>query len=358
MGKHGKHKDRKKEKERMKMMETAEQKQKRRAEKKARKMAKRKADETVAGYTNEANPFGDTQLSERFVWKKKEQVDARKGVQTQRLSKADEKRRRDEISSEIAKVKKRRQEREEEREAWEAEKERMQRVANEAEFEGYAEQEEKFHLRQTRVRSQIRIREGRAKTIDRVQRNLSSVGTDEFDIEVPEPQAIFPGLSVFELEEVRGDIKVNQEFDKENAEFWTCMMIVCDDAHAERKRQEEMNGAYGQQQGLHSSIDGDIQKVLRGKTGQQLEDMEKSIEIKINSGDSVDVEYWETLLSKLKVQKAKAKLREFHGQLLRSHLNALEEAEAKDFFGRDHVLRCESAAQHRSNLLFVSNYRY
>lgn len=345
MGKHGKHKDRKKEKERMKMMETAEEKQRRRAEKKARKMAKRKADETVAGYTNESNPFGDTQLSERFVWKKKEQVDARTGGPSQRGSKADEKRRREEISNEIAKVKKRRQEREEEREAWEAEKERMQRVANEAEFEGYAEQEEKFHLRQTRVRSQIRIREGRAKAIDRVQRNLSSVGTDEFDIEVPEPQSIFPGLSVFELEEVREDIKVNQEFDKENAEFWDCMMTVCDDAHRERKQEEERSSTYGQQQGLHSSIDGDIQKVLRGKTGQQLEDMEKSIESKITSGDSVDVEYWETLLSKLKVQKAKAKLREFHAQLLRSHLNALEEAEAKDFFGRDRVLRCKFATQ-------------
>ena len=122
-------------------------------------------------------------------------------------------------------------------------------------------------------------------------------------------------------------------------------MTVCDDAHRERKQEEERSSTYGQQQGLHSSIDGDIQKVLRGKTGQQLEDMEKSIESKITSGDSVDVEYWETLLSKLKVQKAKAKLREFHAQLLRSHLNALEEAEAKDFFGRDRVLRCKFATQ-------------
>jgi hypothetical protein len=343
MGKHGKHKDRKQEKERMKMMETADEKQKRRAEKKARKAAKRKQDETVAGYSNDANPFGDTQLSEKFVWKKKVQSDARAGVYHEKTSKADEKRRREEIGDEIAKVKKRRQEREDEREAWEAEKERMQRDANEAEYGDYAAQEEKFHLRQTRVRSQIRIREGRAKAIDRVQRNLSSVGTDDFDIEVPEPHFIFPGLSLYEIEEVRDDIKVNQEFDKENAEFWACMMTVCDDEHTERKQKEDKGGAYGQQQGLHSSIDGDIQKVLRGKSGQQLEDMEKSIESKINSGDSVDVEYWETLLSKLKVQKAKAKLREFHSQLLRSHLNALEEAEAKDFFGRDHVLRYVTA---------------
>ena len=43
--------------------------------------------------------------------------------------------------------------------------------------------------------------------------------------------------------------------DKENAEFWACMMTVCDDEHTERKQKEDKGGAYGQQQGLHSSID-------------------------------------------------------------------------------------------------------
>ena len=310
----------------------------RRAEKKARKQAKRQADETVAGYTNDSNPFGDAQLSEKFVWKKKVQNDARSGVYHAQLSKADEKRRRDEVGEEIAKVKKRRQEREEEREAWEAEKERMQREADEAEFGDYAAQEDKFHLRQTRVRSQIRIREGRAKAIDRLTRNLSSVGTDEFDIEVPQPYTIFDGLSLYETEEVRDDIKTNLEFDTDNAEFWTCMMVVCDDARSARQRPGEAGSACAHQE-LHTSIDGDIEQVLRGKSGQELEDMEKSIEGKINSGGSVDVEYWETLLRKLKVQKAKAKLREFHSQLLRGHLDALEDAERKDTFGRDRELR-------------------
>lgn len=148
------------EKERAKLSETPEERQRRRAEKKAKKMAKRKQNESVAGYTNEVNPFGDVQLSEKFVWKKKIQVDAKKGVYHAKSSKADEKRRREEISEEIAKVKKRREDREAEHEAWEAEKERMQREADEAEFGDYTMQEDKFHLKQTRIRSQIRIREG------------------------------------------------------------------------------------------------------------------------------------------------------------------------------------------------------
>jgi hypothetical protein len=159
MGK-DKKKSKREAKEREKMTETPEERQRRRAAKKAAKQAKRKADESVAGYTNDENPFGDVQLSEKFVWKKKIQGDAKQGKYHTKATKADEKRRRDEIGEEIAKVKRRREEREEEHEAWEAEKERMQREADEAEFGDYTELEDKFHLKQTRIRSQIRIREG------------------------------------------------------------------------------------------------------------------------------------------------------------------------------------------------------
>ena len=163
------------------------------------------------------------------------------------------------VGEESAKVKKRRQEREEEREAWEAEKERMQREADEAEFGASAAQEDKFHLRQTRVRSQIRIREGRAKATDRLTRNLSSVGTDEFDIEVPQPYTIFDGLSLYETEEVRDDIKTNLEFDTDNAEFWTCMMVVCDDARSARQRPGEAGRACKFNRGIFSAAIAQIQ---------------------------------------------------------------------------------------------------
>jgi hypothetical protein len=348
MGKKGKRL--REDKIRLKMTETADERQRRRAEKKAKKMAKRQANESVAGYSNESNPFGDVQLSEKFVWKKKVQNDAKRGIYHAKPSKTDEKRRREEIGEEIAKVKQRRADREDEHEAWEAEKERMQRDADEAEYEDYTAQEERFHLKQTRVRSQIRIREGRARPIDRIQRNLSAVGTDDFDIEVPEPQQVFNGLQPYEIAEVRDDIKTNQEFDKENTDFWTCMMTVCDDEHDARKQQQAGGGrAAAGHSGMHASIDADIQTVLKGKSVGELDDMEKSIESKIDSGGSVDVEYWEALLRKLKVQKARATLREFHGQLLRSHLNALEDAERLDTFGRDRELR--GAAEEESGAL-------
>ena len=56
-----------------------QERKRRRLEKKAKKVERRKADETVAGYQNESNPFGDQQLSQKFVWNKKIQKDEMNG---------------------------------------------------------------------------------------------------------------------------------------------------------------------------------------------------------------------------------------------------------------------------------------
>merc|ERR1719162_1653681 len=89
-----------------------------------------------------------------------------------------------------------------------------------------------------------------------------------------------------------------------------------------------------------SHVDTDIEAVLRGKSVDELDRMEEQVNDKINGDASVDVEYWETLLRKLKVQKARAKLREFHASLLRQHLEALELG-GVDAFGRSMAVEDE-----------------
>ena len=54
-----------------KELETPEEKYRRRMEKKTKKAERKSKDEALLGYTNESNPFGDANLSESFVWKKK-----------------------------------------------------------------------------------------------------------------------------------------------------------------------------------------------------------------------------------------------------------------------------------------------
>jgi hypothetical protein len=46
-----------------------------------------------------------------------------------------------------------------------------------------------FHFDQSKVRSEIRLREGRTKPIDVLLKNLSF--SDEFDVELNEPYLVF-----------------------------------------------------------------------------------------------------------------------------------------------------------------------
>lgn len=76
---------RKREKERLKQTETAEEKVERRLAKKAAKAAMKEklAEEErrkFAGYTNNDNPFGDTNLDARFVWHKKQEQGVKQGL--------------------------------------------------------------------------------------------------------------------------------------------------------------------------------------------------------------------------------------------------------------------------------------
>lgn len=46
-----------------------------------------------------------------------------------------------------------------------------------------------FHFDQSKIRSEIRLREGRTKPIDMLSKHLN--GSDDFDIEINEPYLVF-----------------------------------------------------------------------------------------------------------------------------------------------------------------------
>jgi hypothetical protein len=93
------------------------------------------------------------------------------------------------------------------------------------------------------------------------------------------PLGVHQGCSTSDVEDIRTDIKTNLEFDKLNQDFWQCMMLICDD---EFQNQKMGDASRLQGDGLHSSIDADIERVLRGKSANELNGMESSIESKIN----------------------------------------------------------------------------
>lgn len=61
----------------------------------------------------------------------------------------------------------------------------------------------------------------------------------------------------------------------------------------------------GEDRGLHTSIEADVKNLLQGKTYKELEVLQSQIESQMQSGTAKVVEYWEAVLKRLHIYKAK-----------------------------------------------------
>lgn len=68
----------------------------------------------------------------------------------------------------------------------------------------------------------------------------------------------------------------------------------------------------------NTAVESEITNLLAGKTLVQLEQLEGSVRAKLSSGEPVDTDYWEGLLTSLKVWKAKVRRRSFLSSRLRN----------------------------------------
>lgn len=307
------------------------------AQKKAFKVAKKLKSQTVSGYSNDANPFGDSNLNEKFVWRKKIEKDISQGVPLDMFSIKAEKKKQRERMAEIEKVKKRREERAIEKAQHEEEMALLARERARAEFQDWEKKEEEFHFDQSKVRSEIRLREGRTKPIDILSKQLNPL--DDFDIEINEPYMVLKGLTVREMEELREDIKMHLDLDRAtptHIEYWEALLVVCDWELAEARKKDALDRArvrgeqppaelLAEERGLHSSIEIDVKNLLQGKSYGELEALQSQIESQMRSGTAKVVEYWEAVLKRLHIYKAKACLKEIHTKMLRKHLEHLEQ---------------------------------
>ncbi|MCL7031839.1 hypothetical protein MKW94_012595 [Papaver nudicaule] len=306
------------------------------AKKKAMKVAKKLKTETVSGYANDSNPFGDSNLNEKFVWKKKIEKSISQGESIDEISVKSEKRRIKERMAEIEKVKKRREERAIAKAQHEEEMAMLARERARAEFHDWEKKEEEFHFDQSKIRSGIRLREGRIKPIDILSKHLDDSG--DFEFQIDEPYMVFQGLTVNDMEELREDIKMHLDLDRAtptHVQYWEGLLVVCDWELAEARKKDALDRArvrgeqppaelLAEERGLHSSIEEDVKKLLHGKTYSELGVLQTHIESQMRSGTAKVVEYWEAIVKRLHIFKARACLKEIYGNLLRKHLQHLE----------------------------------
>ncbi len=347
---------RKMEKERIKATETPEEKRARRLLKKELKAMRNKertgwADEEYARYTNDDNPFGDSNLTQTFRWNKKLQKEGLDKLDERDLDRV-QRQRQEEQRLELEKVKMARLQREKEREERQELLEMQERSRENEKFSKWQQQEDEFHLQQARMRSKIRIQDGRAKPIDLLAKYISA--EEEVDaVEMHEPYTYLNGLTVGDLEDLLADIKVYQDIDLDkNREFWADIIVIVDDELAKLRKMDsryvdspsvnfgsiktisffrsQYELAAERRQGINKAVADDVQKVFEGKTAEQLTQLQSNIERKLQSrADGLDVNYWESLLSQLKAHLARARLRDKHKDNLQKKLELLKAEQAE-----------------------------
>jgi hypothetical protein len=290
----------------------------------------------ASGYRDEENPFGDTNLSQRFVWGKKIERDLEAGASIKEYSASAHSRRDQERMNEIEKVKRKREEREAERAAIAEELELLQRERARAEAVELEKQEDLFHLEQAKIRAQQRLSAGRPKAIDIITNNLFLL--DGFDKTAEDPNVFISGLTLFQLQELTDDIQEYSRLDAVNidhADFWEALETVSRHALVEAKRQDMIDKATAagmeheqhvpREAGWHPSLESDIAGMLEGKSVHELESLERSIIDQLEYGDAPDPDYWQSVLRRLNLYKAKARLREFHENVVEKELEKIRQ---------------------------------
>ncbi|KAH8094799.1 mid region of cactin-domain-containing protein [Cristinia sonorae] len=317
-------------------------------ERRARKAEKKRAKEEeearqvaeLSVYSATDNPFHDVNLGQQFRWHKKNEKERKQGLSLAEAQRKDALRRQ-EAKEELERLNRRRAEREAEQKLREEEEIRMQRLAESAQMADWLSKEEDFQLEQERTRAAIRIKEKRAKAIDFLALNLryvnpreedkDGVDDEELEIDLDEPYNIIDSLAPAQVEELHDDIEryLRLEQSELNIEFWTHMMVVVKDALDRIKMNQQMGVEAA------AAVEADVNNLLRGKTYDHLVALQRQIQAKLGSGEPIDVDYWEGLLKKLIVWKAKAKLKTLHEVVVRNRLEQLRKRQ------RDEALQAQ-----------------
>ena len=298
------------EKQRLKDLETPEEKRLRRLRKKQIKSVK--ANEKLGWksdmitYDDDDNPFGDSTLTQTFRWQKKLEKEGIGKINDEDLEDL-AKKKIVEQREELEKVKRARLEREKEKAERDEMDELEQRTKESDKFAKWKADEDSFHMKQALLRSSIRIQDGRAKPIDLLAKYISA--EDDVDmVDMHEPYTYLNGLTIEDLEDLLVDIKVYQRLEKGcNSDYWQDItVIVEDELHKLRKLDSRTGSVYEaaveRREGINKAVSTDVQAVFKGKSVEQLEALQTGIEAKLQQRqEGIDIGYWESLLSQLKV---------------------------------------------------------
>jgi hypothetical protein len=105
------------------------------------------------------------------------------------------------------------------------------------------------------------------------------------------------------------------------SEYWASIIsIVVAEVEWRELKEREPNNTNLLKYGITKEFRDEIKEMFVGKTKIELEEMEKEINDTLNSNEvsfKLDFDYWEKIVKKLKVYKAKATLKVFYDKFCR-----------------------------------------
>eukprot|EP00928_Gymnodinium_smaydae_P089089 TRINITY_DN73090_c0_g1_i1.p1 TRINITY_DN73090_c0_g1~~TRINITY_DN73090_c0_g1_i1.p1 ORF type:complete len:661 (-),score=175.80 TRINITY_DN73090_c0_g1_i1:71-2053(-) len=288
------------------------------------------------GYKDDSNPFGDSSLTDKFVWKKKNEYLQAAGLY-RKSSKDQDVDRIEAKVREIHQVKKRRDEREVERKLLEKQRLEHDRERHDEEYQEWLDKEDKFHLDNAKARSMLRIDQGRERPIDLIAKGLAIAGGEDFEdmtILETQPHQLFVQMTLDEIEDMVPDIANFVRNDTEHKSFWKAMQYVCKDAIDSKQREKgsaSRSGAPmgGLGAGVADGVVSEIHDLLCSKSVPELEEMLAEIKSSVNKGSAgMDTQFFDAVASKIPLYIARSVIEDWHNRA-KKRSDAANEAKAQ-----------------------------
>ncbi|KAL9578331.1 MAG: hypothetical protein Q9212_005787 [Teloschistes hypoglaucus] len=188
----------------------------------------------------------------------------------------------------------------------------------------WVSKEDDFVLKQSKKKAHIRVREGRAKSIDWLAVTLDIIDPTKdlleddganAEVHVVDPAGIFEGLDSSELQELGKEIQsyLTLETSHQNRKYWDALRVICQDYQTKL-------APIGSQRRAGTSVSADVDRLLAPKSAEELETLKVQVNRKLQSNEPIDVEYWEQLLHSVGVYSAKAALSQVYKSVIDSRV--------------------------------------
>ncbi|KAL8700495.1 MAG: hypothetical protein Q9201_005419 [Fulgogasparrea decipioides] len=188
----------------------------------------------------------------------------------------------------------------------------------------WVSKEDEFVLKQSKKKAHIRVKEGRAKSIDWLAVTLDIIDPIKdlleddgvgSDVDIVDPAGVFEGLGLPQLQELGKEIQsyLTLETSSQNRKYWDALRVICQDY-------QTRVAPTGSQRRAGSSVSADVDRLLAPKSADELEALKAQVTKKLHSNEPIDVEYWEQLLRSIEVYSAKAALSKVYKSVIDSRL--------------------------------------